>query len=554
MKRSTKIILAVTGLLLVGGISWIVYYMKESAKPVYETFTATRGTVIQEVSVTGKIKPAKKIELEFKNQGQIEQILVKIGDEVKEGQELARLDLKELDIQKRDSEISLSIAKTNYDKLLTGSREEEIAIAKTKVANAQTALEDAQKNLDNVKSDYKQKIDKTYTDGQNTVFSAYYYGDNARNTLNTLFESGHVKSLFNSSNAQAKIDLEGQKSNIDSSFAVSTVSYNALRDSFSTANVVSAEADLVIMLGNLKDGLLYASDVLEGSTASSLLTQTSLDTYKTNISTARLNVITSLTNISTSQNTISQTEITAKSAIDTAQQSLNIAQSAFNLAQNELTLKQAPPTEQDLKLAEANVAKAQAALDLTKEKIRNSIIYAPIKGTITDVKNEVGESVKPGVPVILMINSYSLDIESNIPESDIVKVRIGDLASITLDAFGRDKNWNGRVVMIDPAELEVEGVIYYKTTVVFEGDDPGIKPGMTANVKIKAAAAENVILIPQRALIEKAEGGKTVKILDANENVTEKNIDIGLKGSDGFVEVINGVSEGDRVITSIKTK
>ena len=135
------------------------------------------------------------------------------------------------------------------------------------------------------------------------------------------------------------------------------------------------------------------------------------------------------------------------------------------------------------------------------------------------------------------------------PEADIGKISIGDKSRITLDAYGSDVVFEARVVSVDPAETVIEGIPTYKTVLNFLDKDERIKPGMTANIDILTAERNNVVVIPQRAVVTK-NGDKFVLVYNGTENPEERKIEIGVKGSDGNVEVTSGISEGEQVITS----
>jgi HlyD family secretion protein len=107
-----------------------------------------------------------------------------------------------------------------------------------------------------------------------------------------------------------------------------------------------------------------------------------------------------------------------------------------------------------------------------------------------------------------------------------------------------------KVVKIDPAETVIEGVSTYKTTFIFTKDDERVKSGMTANIDILTAKKENVIFVPTRAVSSK-NNEKFVQILTA-EGPKDVLVTAGLRGFDGNIEIISGVSEGDKIVTGIK--
>ena len=92
----------------------------------------------------------------------------------------------------------------------------------------------------------------------------------------------------------------------------------------------------------------------------------------------------------------------------------------------------------------------------------------------------------------------------------------------------------------------VEGVATYKTTLLFAVRDERIKSGLTANVDIFGERRGGVMVVPQRAVISK-DGGKFVKVLRGGK-IEEMKVVAGLRGSDGNIEIISGVSEGDEIL------
>jgi len=129
------------------------------------------------------------------------------------------------------------------------------------------------------------------------------------------------------------------------------------------------------------------------------------------------------------------------------------------------------------------------------------------------------------------------------------KVSQQDPTEITLDAFP-DYKFLGKVIKIDPAETIIQGVVYYKVTVGFDEPDKRMKSGMTANVDIITETKENVLAVPQGAVLAK-DGQKMVRILEGKD-IKEVKVETGIRGSRGEIEILSGLKKGDRVITFIK--
>ena len=149
--------------------------------------------------------------------------------------------------------------------------------------------------------------------------------------------------------------------------------------------------------------------------------------------------------------------------------------------------------------------------------------------------------------VISVISEAGFEIEANITEVDISKVKIGNKAEVELDAYGNDESFEAVVVSIDPAEEVIEGVATYKTVLQFLDAGDKIKSGMSADLEIMTNMKENIIAIPQRAVIYR-NGDRIVKIM-VNGEIMEREVETGVKGSDGKIEILSGINEGDTVIT-----
>jgi HlyD family secretion protein len=172
---------------------------------------------------------------------------------------------------------------------------------------------------------------------------------------------------------------------------------------------------------------------------------------------------------------------------------------------------------------------------------------------VTKQDAKEGEIVAANVALVSLIAERSLEIEAFIPEVDVGKVGVGDIAEVTFDAYGQDEVFSVRVVRVEPAETVVEGVATYKTIFHFVDleavADGRVKSGMTANIEIETARQENVLLVPLRTLRGK-NGGWVAFILNAKGEAVERPVTVGLRGTEGTVEITGGLSEGDRVMAT----
>lgn len=202
---------------------------------------------------------------------------------------------------------------------------------------------------------------------------------------------------------------------------------------------------------------------------------------------------------------------------------------------------------------QALVEKSQIAQSISQENIDDASIFSPIDGIVIASNYQQGEIANPGAVAISVITK-DLVIESKVPESDIVKLGIGQHAKITFDALSDEDVFDSEVIEIDPASTTIQDVVYYNIKLKLDSADERIKPGMTANIDIKTSQRENAIIVPMRAI--KSDGDKKyVEVLKKVENVTEKvYIVTGLEGDEGMVEVKSGLKGGEKVVTFVTTK
>jgi multidrug efflux pump subunit AcrA (membrane-fusion protein) len=118
---------------------------------------------------------------------------------------------------------------------------------------------------------------------------------------------------------------------------------------------------------------------------------------------------------------------------------------------------------------------------------------------------------------------------------------------VTLDAFGDSRPFAGTVTTVDLAETLVDKVVYYEVTVTFADDVAEVKLGMSADVYITTATRQDVLVVPQRAV--RSDGDRRYVLVELSPGQTEeRTVSLGLRGDDGLVEVLTGLSEGDAVV------
>lgn len=545
MKRKIIIILISSAVALILIATSIIIGQIKKPLP-YEFIVVKKQTVTQEVSVTGKVKPAQAVDLAFEKGGKIKKVYVDVGTNVEEGQNLVALDSSELQAQLEQAKANLETQQANLAELQKGTRPEELQVYQTKLSNAQKNFDDGKTELANVKSKADSDLANLYDDVKDTVSDAYTKSDDAVNKqTQELFSNAYSENpqlTFIVFDSQTAIDAQSQRVTARDALAKlkAIIDNNSSDYAFLDDSLSKAENYLT----QIKDFLNKVNSALNSAAN---LTQSSIYTYKGYVNIGRTNVDTALTGVNTLKQSIASQKITNQKNIDTEQASYNSAKNDLDVAQGELELKIAGSTPEAIQAQEAQAAASQANVNNISAQIAKTAIKAPIAGIITKQKAKVGEISQGGVVIVSLISQADFEIEANVPEADIAKVKIGDTAKITLDAYGSDTVFEAKVTKIDPAETIIEGVATYKTTLQFIQNDERIKSGLTANADILTNQKDSVIAVPYRAVISK-NGSKIVKVLIGKKN-EERKVEIGLRGSDGNIEITNGLNEGEKVVT-----
>jgi HlyD family secretion protein len=517
MKRKTLFI----SIGAVGFIGLASYMIFGGDKIVQHDFVQARtGSITQEVSVTGRVVPASEVQLAFETGGRVDGVYVSVGDVVARGALLASVSASDIRAQLDQAEASLRAEEVALAELRKGARGEQLDVYRSKVSSAEVSAQEAKKVL-------VQSIQDAYTKSDDALY-------NRVDQIYTNPRGDSPKLSFSVNDYQLEIELKKDRVLIGA----------MLEEWGSSLDILSVDADLDVYatearehLETMRSYLANAALAVNTASATGSLTAATLSAWKTDLATARTNINTAITTLNTSD------------------ASLQSAYTALEIAERELTLAGAEATDEELASQEARIEQMQAQVDLYEAQMRKTKIYAPISGTITAQDAKVGEIVSPNVSLISIISEGDLEMEAFVPEADFAKIDVGDEASVTLDAYGDDTLFDAVISDIDPKETIREGVSTYKTTLQFVGGDDMPRSGMTANITVKTGSREDVLVVPGRAVSLEGGANYVTILVDETTNETEKrSVTVGLRGSDGNIEIIEGLSEGEKVVTFLRTQ
>ncbi|KKU51942.1 MAG: RND family efflux transporter MFP subunit [Parcubacteria group bacterium GW2011_GWA2_47_10b] len=495
-------IIAVVGIFLV---------YRDSGVPRYEFVEAVRKDLTGEVSVTGRVQPIEDVELSFEKASRVSSVRVRVGSMVVRGSVLAELDNGDLRANLAQADADVKAEEAKLAELKRGTRQEEIEIARAEVLAAEVAFSEAQNN-------FADKINDSFTKSDDVV----------RNKVDQFFtnpRSPYPRLNFET-DTQLKNKLEFTRLVVENML----VRWQTNLENISSAGALDAQGkEARENLTTIKSFLEDIARAVNALTPTTGLSQTTVDSYKSDVSIARTNINTALSNL------------------QAADEKLKTAQSNKILKEEGLKLKQAGRTQEEIAAQEARLLGVRAKADSIRVEIAKTILITPISGIVTKNNLKVGEIAEVRVPAISVIGEGGFEVIANVPESDIAALEKGHPARVTLDAYTSDDIFFAHIIRIDPAETIIDGVATYEIRLAFDKPDPRIRSGMTANIDIITGRRENVIVVPERAVVRK-NGGKIVRTIDDAGSVHEVFVETGLSGSDGNVEILSGITEGDQVI------
>ncbi|MCK4918663.1 MAG: efflux RND transporter periplasmic adaptor subunit [Candidatus Pacebacteria bacterium] len=521
-----------------------VYFFTKDDGDEYNFSIAEKQDLVQEISATGRIKAVDDIDLAFEKSGRINNIYVEVGDKVYKGQILAELEKAEILAELSQSKAGVASAeaklmqleallekeRNTLETLQIGTREEEILIYESKVENAEAIYQASIQNIID-------KIGDSYTKSDDAI----------RNKIDPLFSnprSTNPQIIFAINDSQLENNIEWTRFLIEQKLTSWSTDLQNINENSISENLENTKNNL----NQIKTFLADMALAINGLSVNSEFSQTTIDNYKADIYTARTNINTAITNLST-----------ATERINTAHTSLLVSQNELALKLSGSTIEEISSQEAIIKQAEANIISQKAEIDLKESavqaslaKLSKNILRSPIDGIITSQEAQVGVITSPGEIIISVISENNLEIETNIVEADIAYLKIGNKAKLSLDAYGEDVIFDAMVIKIDPAANLIEGVANYKTTLEFTETDEKIRAGMTADLDIVTMELKDVVAIPYRAIIFKSGTEKLVRVLKENNQIEEVSVKIGIIGNGSLVEIISGIDEGDKVITSVK--
>lgn len=237
-----------------------------------------------------------------------------------------------------------------------------------------------------------------------------------------------------------------------------------------------------------------------------------------------------------------QEGIISEAEFDGTRSEYELRRSQYEAAQEQFRLEK-EGQEKELAVLEAQARQAEAALQLVRTHLNETLITAPVSGTVSGIDLNPGEMAAPGIPLVVINKLESMRVSVNLTEKDVGRIQEGQKVDVLISALS-SKPFQGEVQSISPvADPRTKT---YGMKVLLPNEDGLIKGGMTAEVRATVEVEENTVVIPIEAVLTRE--GKQVVFVVEEGLARLRQVALGLESGD-TCSVLEGVEPGEQVVS-----
>jgi HlyD family secretion protein len=253
-------------------------------------------------------------------------------------------------------------------------------------------------------------------------------------------------------------------------------------------------------------------------------------------------------------------KLASREELDTAQTSATTAWAAYEQAKlrfDELDADKAALVvqRQDIIQARANLESASMNMELTRQGLDDTKIYAPsdMDGVITARNVQIGQIISSGISnvgggtTILVISDMSkIFVNADVDESDIANVQRGQPVKITVDAYPNER-FMGKVERVARKGKNTSNVVTFEVKIEVMSDNKNLlMPEMSADVEIIVEMKQDALTIPASAVSRNDKGEKVATLVTGPDKTEKRVVETGIET--GFlVEITSGLEPGDKI-------
>jgi HlyD family secretion protein len=518
--RATRYFVVVLVLALLLGAAWIYLRLMQAntAPAPTPTPASSVAKVDNQVIAEAKVVPARSVALSLPLGGTVSEVLVAEGDQVRDGQVLARLDASQQRARVADAEAKVALAQASYDKLRAGATPEEIAAAEAGLvlaeaqagqasgsvtqddlaaANAQiqssqeqlarllagpkeTDLRAAEAQLAQAQANLSAQRDQLSAAKTNAQFAL----DQAANQL-AQAQTTYSTAKWNWEHVQAH-GTDPLNPSIQNPANPGRRQANKLNDAqkqqyadaFTQAEAALHSAESAVQQAQVAYDAARQAEVTGIAAAEQQMTeaQANLDRVQAGADSDQISA--AQAQLASAQARLTQLTGAPRS------NALAVAQAGVDQARANLDRVRANMPESELEVSRAQVQSAKAELELARIALAETTLTAPFAATVVTLDLKAREYVAPGMSVVTLADASTWQIETdNLTELNVVKIHEGTPATIMFDALP-GVTLPGKVTHIKAFGENRQGDITYMVIITPDRWDPRLRWNMTATVSI----------------------------------------------------------------------
>ena len=612
MKRKTDLratILVLMALLLVvccGGLGFVQYNLFAGANnatvQAHQLDTVTREDLVQRVTLNGRLEAARSLELAFGARGRIAEVFVQPGATVTTGQQLARLETRDLELEVQQARAAMVQAQANYDKLVAGTPAEQVAAAEEAIAQARRAVSEARTSItpddlaaararvtqseaalkklqtgptDLEQADSKARIElarQSYTLAQRDAERQRADASAAKIRAEAALEDS-ANALRNAQTVYSKAFWEWdyvQRTGYDPSTAgkpldgvdqLSAFQRQTFKDALTQADLAVKNAERALGQAKLSLEQAQQDEVRRTDEINARLAQARLEWEQAQIAYTQRAEATTPDQIAAAEASLHAARadlqrLTTRAAGGEA----TVAEAGLETALARSQALERGVSSADLSAAQAQIDQSAVRVERAETVLAGATLRAPWAGVVAAVLYDPGAVVAEETKVLTLIDRSQLLLRGTVDEIDLVRLVVGQLVTVQIDALPK-LALNGRLTQVaqmpEATQRDAAAVAQasrYAVLVLVERPDPQIRIGMAASGVIEVERADGALVIPRRALMERegafyvarVTGSAPQSAAPATEEVV---VSVGLR-TDRVVQILSGLSEHDQILAA----
>lgn len=562
MKKSVRVATTVLALVIVAFLIYRWRTAQPAEKTQYRVAAVTLTTLRKTVSATGTLQPWTTVDIKSKAGGRIDLLAVDVGDRVRSGQIIAKIDPTDSQLTYSQSKADTDAAKAKESQS-SASYDLQVQQSQANIEQARAQLRSAHANIDAAAARLKTARDEAAVQPQQTTSAIAQAQANYDSTVQQRAQLTATQAQDRAAAKAAYDQAVANDKNAQATFARQKALY--AKDFVSKQSVDQAEAAAGVTAAQIATAKARMDTIAMEQNAI-------LDSADAKVrqAQAQLNATKAQFDVRAKNNAVSE----AQSAYQQALASVGQLEAALREAEaNQLNNR---IRALDITSAHASTSRATAALTNAKTTLDQTVVRAPSEGIVLTKYVEQGTIITSGLSLnstgtsIVQLGDVSkMYVNVLVDETDIGSVKVDEKVNVSIDAYP-EIAFKGKVSRISPEAQVAQNVTTVAVRVEIDNTEPGfkdLKPNMNATCEFIVAEKRKALSVPSDAVQSDAAGtfvqvvlspppaqtpGKTGRKNSNEQTLTEvkserRRVETGFVGDDG-TEIVSGLKEGERVV------